>query len=144
MSVQSSRTGGAAAGGWGEDGIYWYKNPGASAKESGKPWEMHNAWEARLLSKTRGTMEMFALHDFNADGEPELYSANYRKQHPLEVWRFTKTADGATALTPFVLGAVRDVTDSFDAVLWTCAGFLVLLVVLVWLLPRPAGRYAGG
>jgi hypothetical protein len=93
------------AGGWGEDGIYWYKNPGASAKESGKPWEMHNAWEARLLSKTRGTMEMFALHDFNGDGEPELYSANYRKQHPLEVWRFTKTADGAPALTPFVLGA---------------------------------------
>jgi len=93
------------AGGWGEDGIYWYKNPGNSAKESGKPWEMHNAWEARLLSKTRGTMEMFALHDFNADGEPELYSANYRKQHPLEVWRFTKAVDGAPALTPFVLGA---------------------------------------
>ena len=29
------------------------------------------------------------------------------------------------AISPFVLGAVRDVTGSFDAVLWACAGFLV-------------------
>ena len=29
------------------------------------------------------------------------------------------------AISPFVLGAVRDVTGSFDAVLWVCAGFLV-------------------
>ena len=43
---------------------------------------------------------------------------------------------------PFVLGAVRDVTGSFDAVLWTCAGFLALLVLLVRRLP--AGGYAAG
>src|SRR5262245_49541891 len=42
------------AGGWGEDGIYWYKNPGNGPIERGKPWEMHLPWEARLLSKTRG------------------------------------------------------------------------------------------
>jgi CP family cyanate transporter-like MFS transporter len=48
------------------------------------------------------------------------------------------------AIAPFLLGAVRDVTHSFDAVLWTCAAFLVLLVVLVRLLPRPEARYAGG
>ncbi len=49
------------------------------------------------------------------------------------------------ALSPFVLGAVRDLTGSFDAVLWTCAAFLVVLVVLVRCLPplRPA-VYAGG
>jgi CP family cyanate transporter-like MFS transporter len=41
------------------------------------------------------------------------------------------------AISPFVLGAVRDVTGSFDAVLWVCAGFATLLVVLVNLLPRP-------
>ena len=35
------------------------------------------------------------------------------------------------AVSPFVLGAVRDLTGSFDAVLWVCAGFLALLVVLV-------------
>jgi hypothetical protein len=92
------------AGGWEEDGIYWFKNPGNSAAEGGKPWEMHNPWEARLLAKTRGTMEMFALRDFDGDGEPELYSANYRKQHPLEVWRFTRSSDGTPALAPFVLG----------------------------------------
>jgi CP family cyanate transporter-like MFS transporter len=39
------------------------------------------------------------------------------------------------AISPFVLGAVRDVTGSFDAVLWVCAAFLVALVVLVRLLP---------
>jgi CP family cyanate transporter-like MFS transporter len=42
------------------------------------------------------------------------------------------------AISPFVLGAVRDVTGSFDAVLWVCAAFATLLVVLVNLLPRPA------
>jgi cyanate permease len=48
------------------------------------------------------------------------------------------------AIAPFLLGAVRDVTDSFDAVLWACAGFLVVLVGLVRLLPRPAAGYPGG
>ena len=48
------------------------------------------------------------------------------------------------AISPFVLGAVRDVTDSFDAVLWACAAFLVVMTALVALLPRPAPRYAGG
>ena len=42
------------------------------------------------------------------------------------------------AVAPFLLGAVRDVTGSFDAVLWVCAAFATLLVVLVNLLPRPA------
>ena len=35
-------------------------------------------------------MEMFALHDYDGDGKPELHSANYREKEPLEVWRFTK------------------------------------------------------
>ena len=49
---------------------------------------------------------MFALHDFDGDGMPELHSASYRKKEPLEVWRFDQErADGAPALTPFVLGA---------------------------------------
>jgi hypothetical protein len=92
------------AGGWNEDGIYWYKNPGNGPAERGKPWEMHLPWAARLLARTRGTMEMFALHDYDGDGVPELHSANYRKQEPLEVWRFTQAPDGQPALTPFVLG----------------------------------------
>jgi hypothetical protein len=50
-------------------------------------------------------MEMFALKDYDGDGIPELHSACYRKQEPLEVWRFTKGADGQPALVPFVLGA---------------------------------------
>ena len=93
------------AGGWNEDGIYWFKNPGKGPQERGKPWELHLPWEGRLLTKTRGRMEMFALHDFDKDGVPELYSACYRKKEPLEIWRFTKEADGAPALMPFVLGA---------------------------------------
>ena len=93
------------AAGWTEDGIWWFKNPGNSAAERGTPWEMHTAWEARLLSKTRGTMEMFALHDYDRDGRPELHSANYRKNLPLEVFRWTVNADGTPSLTPFVLGA---------------------------------------
>jgi hypothetical protein len=92
------------AGGWGEDGIYWYRNPGKGPQERGKPWEKHLPWEARLLSKTRGYMEMFALHDYDGDGEPELHSASYRKKYPLEVFRWVKSADGSPALEPFVLG----------------------------------------
>src|SRR5690349_10274043 len=76
-------------GSWGEDGIVWYRNPGNSAIEQGKPWEMHQPWVARVLTKTRGTMEMFVLRDYDGDGVPELHSANYRRQLPLEVFRFT-------------------------------------------------------
>ena len=39
------------------------------------------------------------------------------------------------AISPFVLGAVRDATGSFDAVLWTCAALLGLLAALASLLP---------
>jgi hypothetical protein len=92
-------------GGWGEDGIHWYRNPGRGAVERGKPWEMHQPWEARLLARTRGHMEMFALHDYDGDGRPELHSACYRKSEPLEVWRWTHGADGQPALRAFVLGA---------------------------------------
>jgi hypothetical protein len=92
-------------GGWGADGIVWFSNPGNAAAERGRPWEMHQPWESAVLSRTRGTMEMFALHDYDGDGRPELHSANYRKNEPLEVWRFTKDKDGKPALAPFVLGA---------------------------------------
>jgi hypothetical protein len=92
------------AGGWNEDGIYWYKNPGNGPKERGTPWEMHLPWQSHLLTKTRGRMEMFQLHDFDRDGVPEIYSACYRKNEPLEIWRFTKGPDGAPSLSVFVLG----------------------------------------
>jgi hypothetical protein len=92
------------AGGWREDGIWWYKNPGDTALAQKKEWEMHAPWKAHLLARTRGTMEMFVLRDYDGDGVPELHSANYRRQNPLEVFRFTKSADGAIAMTPFVLG----------------------------------------
>jgi FG-GAP-like repeat len=92
-------------GGWNQEGIIWYRNPGNGAAERGKPWEMHEPWSAQVLSTTRGTMEMFALHDYDGDGRPELHSANYRKNEPLEVWRLTTSSDGAHAMKPFVLGA---------------------------------------
>jgi CP family cyanate transporter-like MFS transporter len=40
------------------------------------------------------------------------------------------------AASPFLLGAVRDMTGSFDAVLWTAVAFLAGLVVAVSRLPR--------
>lgn len=47
------------------------------------------------------------------------------------------------AVAPFVLGAVRDLTGSFEAVLWVCASFQVALIALVALLrrrwPAPSG-----
>lgn len=89
---------------WGEDGIYWYKNPGRTPVENGKPWEMHLPWTASLLSKTRGEMEMYALRDFDGDGTPELYSASYRSKKPLEVYRWTTDGEGKPAMTPFILG----------------------------------------
>jgi MFS transporter, CP family, cyanate transporter len=47
------------------------------------------------------------------------------------------------AISPFVLGGVRDLTGSFDAVLWVCVAFLGTLVVVVNLLRRRV-RYALG
>jgi CP family cyanate transporter-like MFS transporter len=43
------------------------------------------------------------------------------------------------AVSPFVLGGVRDLTGSFDAVLWACVAYLVLLVVLIRVLQRRVG-----
>jgi len=40
------------------------------------------------------------------------------------------------ATAPFVLGAVRDATGSFDGPLWVAVGCTVALLVLVWLLGR--------
>jgi hypothetical protein len=92
------------AGGWNEDGIYWYKNPGNGPAERGEPWEMHLPWEAHRLAKTGGNMEMFALHDYDGDGVPELHSACYRKERPLEVYRFAKDDGGKLIMKPFILG----------------------------------------
>jgi CP family cyanate transporter-like MFS transporter len=48
------------------------------------------------------------------------------------------------AVAPFVLGAVRDTTGSFDAVLWVCVGLLATHATLVRLLPRRAAQARGG
>jgi CP family cyanate transporter-like MFS transporter len=53
------------------------------------------------------------------------------------------------AASPVVLGAVRDVTGSFDAVLVVCVALLSILAALVSVLPRPAApepapQVAGG
>ncbi len=40
------------------------------------------------------------------------------------------------ATSPFVLGAIRDATGSFDIVLWVAVGFLCALVLFVLSLPR--------
>jgi hypothetical protein len=39
-----------------------------------------------------------------------------------------------------VLGGLRDLSGSFDAVLWVCVAFLGCLAVLVRLLPRGHAR----
>ncbi len=90
-------------GSWGEEGIIWYKNPGNGAAERGEPWEMHLPWESHVLSTTRGRMEMFALHDYDRDGVPEIHSACYARQEPLEVWRFVKDSP-QPAVERFMLG----------------------------------------
>jgi glucose/arabinose dehydrogenase len=91
-------------GAWGEEGIVWYKNPGNSAAERDTPWEMHRPWQSHVLTRTRGSMEMFALHDYDADGVPEIHSACYRRQEPLEIWRLTNDHGGTPGVEPFVLG----------------------------------------
>jgi hypothetical protein len=109
----------------GEEGVIWYRNPGNSAAERGAPWEMHLPWELHVLTTTRGRMEMFALHDYDNDGVPEIHPACYARQEPLEVWRFVNDAP-QPAVERFVLGreggghgfAFRDVNrDSREDVL---------------------------
>lgn len=43
-------------------------------------------------------------------------------------------------IAPFVLGAIRDATGSFDVVLWVTAGLLCLQVFVIALLPRSQFR----
>jgi hypothetical protein len=85
-------------GAWGEEGIVWYKNPGAAALTIGLPWEKQQ------LSPTKGKIERTDLHDYDGDGVPEIHTMSYVKQEPSEVYRFSKAADGKPALTKFVLG----------------------------------------
>jgi CP family cyanate transporter-like MFS transporter len=47
-----------------------------------------------------------------------------------------------SATGPFILGAVRDVTGSFDGPLWLAVGLLAAIVPLVIALPRPQVRSA--
>ncbi len=42
------------------------------------------------------------------------------------------------AIAPFLLGAVRDWTGSFDVVLWVCVAFLVAFIPVVFAIPRRA------
>jgi CP family cyanate transporter-like MFS transporter len=48
------------------------------------------------------------------------------------------------AIAPFALGAVRDLTGSFDAVLWACAALQAVLAALVCLLPARVAQARGG
>lgn len=63
--------------GWGEDGIYWYKNFGDSVVIVKKLWEMNLLWKVYLLMKMCGMMEMFVMYDYDGDGVFELYFVNY-------------------------------------------------------------------
>ena len=83
---------------WGEEGFTWYKNPGDRATPTKEGWTMYSAWEPHHLANTPGSMEMCVLHDYDGDGTPEIHCACYRREVPLEVWRFTKDAAGAPAL----------------------------------------------
>lgn len=48
------------------------------------------------------------------------------------------------AVAPFALGAVRDFTGSFDAVLWVCVALQAAFAALVCLLPSRAAQARGG
>jgi CP family cyanate transporter-like MFS transporter len=48
----------------------------------------------------------------------------------------------AGAVSPFLLGGVRDLTGSFDAPLWLACGFMVLIGVASLALPRGQHRPA--
>ena len=79
-------------GAWGEEGIVWFKNPGARALNLGDPWEQHR------LTPTKGKIERTDLHDYDGDGIPEIHTMSYVKNEPSEVYRLTSGAR-------FVLGA---------------------------------------
>ena len=90
---------------WDTNGIWWYQNPGGASAKAGKGWELNRPWQGQQLAPSRGRMEMFTMRDYDGDGVPELHAACYARQEPLEVFRFTKDADGKPAMNPFVLGA---------------------------------------
>ena len=85
-------------GAWGEEGIVWFRNPGAAALPLGRPWER------RQLTPTKGRIERADLHDYDGDGIPEIHTMSYVKQEPSDVYRFTRKTDGSPSVVKFVLG----------------------------------------
>lgn len=85
-------------GAWGEEGIVWFKNPGAEELQWGRPWESHQ------LTPTKGRMERTDLHDYDGDGIPEIQTVSYVKEEPALLWRLIKAPDGSPAVEKFVLG----------------------------------------
>jgi hypothetical protein len=85
-------------GAWGEEGIVWFRNPGAQALAEGTPWQHHQ------LSPTKGKIERTELHDYDGDGIPEIHTMSYVKTEPSDVYRFSKESAGKPAVTKFVLG----------------------------------------
>lgn len=92
-------------GAWGEEGMVWYRNPGNRAVDEGRPWEIHQPWQADTLARTGGKMEMYTLHDYNGDGVPEFHASCWVKEEPQRIWRFEKTQSERVILEPFVLGS---------------------------------------
>ncbi len=77
-------------GGWDTEGMVWYRNPGNSAHQRGKPWEIHQPWQSGTLARTGGKMEMFGLHDYDKDGVPELHGSCWNIEEPQRIWSSVK------------------------------------------------------
>jgi hypothetical protein len=84
-------------GAWGEEGIVWYRNPGAAGLKIGQPWEKGQ------LAPTKGRIERTDLHDYDGDGVPEIHTMSYVKGEPSEVYRFIKRGP-KPVVEKFVLG----------------------------------------
>jgi len=87
------------SGGWMESEIFWYKNPGTEGLARGYKWEQH------LLKDTVPKNEVFALHDFDGDGVPELFVNSWEKERPVVAWKMAKTPEGTPTMEEIVLGA---------------------------------------
>jgi len=82
--------------GWTDKELCWYKNPGGHYDE--------HPWPRRLLGMIPGKNEAVVLHDFDGDGQPEIYVSCWDKTKPQVILKFTKNAEGQPAVQQVVIG----------------------------------------
>ena len=78
--------------------VNWYENPGTGNYEGDEAWKVH-----QLVDTGTGHNEATFMRDIDGDGTPEWFENSWNKDNPMQVFRFSKDADGKPSLEKHVI-----------------------------------------